>query len=195
MIKAILRSWILTSLSFCNRAHLMTKSTKWPLRPANTQINLGIRPVWSESSMSAWGNLGSLATHYAHSDDWSDWADAQADLSLRLAHRLFCWFCHEAAQICGWLVCWFFSFNCRVVTVKVPHTSLLWHIPPLCYPNSFSPLSFFLETTRVLTSVKAAPFMPRPVHALYLTVNSGPLLFKPHGKDSLKWNDGNGLYV
>ena len=87
---------------------------------------------------------------------WSDWADAQADLSLRLAHRLFCWFCHEAAQICGWVVCWFFSFNCRVVTVKVPHTSLLWHIPPLCYPNSFSPLSFFLETTRVLTSVKAA---------------------------------------
>ena len=27
---------------------------------------------------------------------WSDWADAQADLSLRWAQRLFCWFCHEA---------------------------------------------------------------------------------------------------
>ena len=30
---------------------------------------------------------------------WSDWADAQADLSLRWAHMPFCWFCHEAAHI------------------------------------------------------------------------------------------------
>ena len=26
-------------------------------------------PVWSESSLSAWRNLGSLATHWAHSED------------------------------------------------------------------------------------------------------------------------------
>ena len=31
--------------------------------------------------------------------DWvSDWVDAQADQSLRWAHRSFCWFCHETAQ-------------------------------------------------------------------------------------------------
>ena len=30
---------------------------------------------------------------------WSDWVDAQADLSLRWVHRSFCWFCHEAADI------------------------------------------------------------------------------------------------
>ena len=29
----------------------------------------------------------------------SDWADAQADLGLRWAHRSFCWFCHEAAHL------------------------------------------------------------------------------------------------
>ena len=29
-----------------------------------------------------------------------DWADAQADLSLRWAHMPFCWFCHGAAHIC-----------------------------------------------------------------------------------------------
>ena len=29
----------------------------------------------------------------------SAWAGAQADLSLRWAHMLFCWFCHEAPQI------------------------------------------------------------------------------------------------
>ena len=30
---------------------------------------------WSESSLSAWRKLGSLATHWAPSEDWSDWAN------------------------------------------------------------------------------------------------------------------------
>ena len=30
---------------------------------------------------------------------WSDWADDQADISLRWAQRPFCWFCHEVAHI------------------------------------------------------------------------------------------------
>ena len=59
------------------------------VRPAKTQISLCMRPVWSESSLSAWKNLGPLATHWAHSEDWSDWTDAQADLSLRWAHSHF----------------------------------------------------------------------------------------------------------
>ena len=33
--------------------HSMTKPTMWPVRPAKTQISLGIRPVWSESSLCA----------------------------------------------------------------------------------------------------------------------------------------------
>ena len=64
----------------------MTKPTKWPVRPAMTRISLGICPVWSESSLSAWRNIGPLATHWAHSKDWSDWVDAKADPSLRWAH-------------------------------------------------------------------------------------------------------------
>ena len=51
--------WIVTVLVELSR--LTTKPTKWHVRPAKIQINLGIRPVWSESSLS----------------------DAQADLSLR----------------------------------------------------------------------------------------------------------------
>ena len=39
------------------------------VRPAKTQISLGIRPVWSEPSLSAWRNLRSLATNWAHSED------------------------------------------------------------------------------------------------------------------------------
>ena len=38
--------------------------------PTNTQISLGVRPVWSESSLSAWRNLGPLTTHWAHSEDY-----------------------------------------------------------------------------------------------------------------------------
>ena len=45
------------------------KTNEMTLRPAKTQITLGIRPVWSESSLSAWRKLGSLATHWAHSED------------------------------------------------------------------------------------------------------------------------------
>ena len=41
-----------------------------------------------QSSLSAWRKLKSLANHWAHSKD-SDWADAQADLSLRWAHSHF----------------------------------------------------------------------------------------------------------
>ena len=75
------------------------------VRSAKTQISLGICSVWSESSLSAWRKPGSLATNWAHNEDWSDWADAQADLSLRWAHMSFCWFCHVAARLLNWYSC------------------------------------------------------------------------------------------
>ena len=46
----------------------MTKPTKL-VCPAKTRLSLGIRPVWSESSLSAWRNLWSLATHWVHRED------------------------------------------------------------------------------------------------------------------------------
>ena len=45
------------------------KTYKMAVCPAKTQISLGIRPVRSESSLSAWRKLGSIATHWAHSED------------------------------------------------------------------------------------------------------------------------------
>ena len=73
------------------------------VRPAKTYISLGIRPVWSVFAVrmkKAWV----LTCSYPLSAQrrlWSDWAYAQADLSLRWAHSLFSfWFCHEAAQLC-----------------------------------------------------------------------------------------------
>ena len=43
-------------------SRLMTKPTKWHVRPAKTRISMGICPDCSESSLSAWGKLGSLLT-------------------------------------------------------------------------------------------------------------------------------------
>ena len=68
------------------------KTNKVSVRPAKTQISLGICPVSSESLLSAWRNIGPLSTYWAHSED--------SDVSLRWAHRSFCWFCCMAAHIC-----------------------------------------------------------------------------------------------
>ena len=151
------------------------------MRPAKTQISLGIRPGWSESSLSAWRKLGSLAIHWADSEDsdqpghpsrlirvfavrmkkarvlsyplsgqrrlWSDWADAQADLSLRVAHS------HIVGFVMRRLIC--YSIHCREVhfvshclsktiasleLIFVPCFAHTMHImlPENCWPiNSF----------------------------------------------------------
>ena len=83
-----------------------TKPTKWPVRPAKTQISQVIHPVRSVSSLSTWRNLGSLLLSYSLSAQrslCSDWADSQADLSLRWAHMSFCWCCHAAAKMVSFI--------------------------------------------------------------------------------------------
>ena len=77
----------------------MTKPTEWHVCQAKTPISLGFHPVWSESSLYTQWVAKDPSFLHADSEDWSDWADTQADLSLRWVHVLFCWFCHEAAQI------------------------------------------------------------------------------------------------
>ena len=67
------------------------------VRPAKTQISLGIRPVWSESSLCAqWASKGPRFLH-ADSEDSDQIRPVWSESSLG-AHS-FCWFCHEAAQI------------------------------------------------------------------------------------------------
>ena len=62
------------------------QNQQYDLSAQQRQISPGIRPVWSESLLSVWRNIGPLSTYWACNEDWSDWADAQADLSLRWAH-------------------------------------------------------------------------------------------------------------
>ena len=42
----------------------------WLFEPPHDKTNkVTVRPVWSESSLSAWRKFGSLATHWTHSED------------------------------------------------------------------------------------------------------------------------------
>ena len=68
-------------------SHLMTKPTKWLC----TQRSL--RSAWAQ-----WVAKNPSFLH-ADSEDWSDWADAQADLSHHWAHMSFYRFCHVPAHI------------------------------------------------------------------------------------------------
>ena len=70
-------------------SHSMTKPTKWPMRPAKTQISLGIRPVWSESLLSTLSAQQRLIRLHG-CPDWSDFS---------LGAQSLCWFCCEAAHI------------------------------------------------------------------------------------------------
>ena len=74
-------------------SHDMIKPTKWVCAQRR------LRSAWaSESSLSAWRKLGSLATYSVHSEDWLDWVDAQAHLSLRWAHT------HFVGFVMSWLI-------------------------------------------------------------------------------------------
>ena len=61
----------------------MTKPTNWHMRPVKTQISLGICPVFAVCMKKA------LVLSYPLSAQQRLWVDAQADLSLRLAHSHF----------------------------------------------------------------------------------------------------------
>ena len=61
------------------------KTNRMSVPQGKTQISLGIRPVWSESSLCA--QWVAKDPSFLHAD--SDWANAQANLSLRRAHTHF----------------------------------------------------------------------------------------------------------
>ena len=67
--------------------------------PAKPQISLGICPVWSEISLSAFRNLGSLATHWAHSEDSDQTGGCPGWSESLLGTHSCCWFCHVVALI------------------------------------------------------------------------------------------------
>ena len=67
-----------------------------PPHDSNRQNGMCILPVWLESWLSAWRKLGSLATHWAKTDQTGRKPGWYESL---LSAQSFCWFCHEAAHI------------------------------------------------------------------------------------------------
>ena len=84
------------------------------MRPAKTQISLGIRQVWSVFAV----RMRKPCTHIyplsAHRRLWSDWADAQADLNLRWAHSHFVGFVVRRLHYIGFR-------GCRAAIIIMPY--------------------------------------------------------------------------
>ena len=51
--RCLLETYTIATINSLHMSRSVTKPTKWHVRPAKTQISLGIRPVWSESSLCA----------------------------------------------------------------------------------------------------------------------------------------------
>ena len=68
---------------------LHDKANKMAVRSAKTQISLGICLVWSVFAVRMRKALVLSYPLGARQRLWSDWVDAQADLSLRWAHSHF----------------------------------------------------------------------------------------------------------
>ena len=134
------------------------KTKKLTVRPAKTRISLGIRPVWSESFLCAQWVAEDRSFLQADSEDsdqtgwmpwliwvFADWVDAQADLSLRWAHRSFCWFCHEAAHIC------------MIFCIRVHSTVAPWSNAT---PASFEHKGQVIKHSFIVTGIKLQNMKP-----------------------------------
>ena len=91
---------LLRQSEFPYLSRIMTKPTKWHGRPAKTLIILGIRPVCSESSLSAWRKLGSLEPTECTAKTLIRLGGCPSWSESSLGAQSFCWFCHVEAHLC-----------------------------------------------------------------------------------------------
>ena len=87
------------------------KTNKMTVRPAKTQICLGIHPVCSESSLCAQWVAKDPSFLHADSKDSNQ------------TGRMPCWFCHEVAHLMASLTYTFHSSDCRFHLHKNPFDS------------------------------------------------------------------------
>ena len=143
------------------------KTNTRTVRPSKNQISLGIRPVWSESSLSTWRNFGCLAAHWAPIEDRYVFAGRILSLLL-LSWGGSCFtvlFSHPSS--CFWIT---------GVQELFPNFSTLWcHIRPSCYflshiinctKGSYLPLDCTFCDTACTTVLSYTP----KTLALYLSI-------------------------
>ena len=75
------------------------KTNNVTVRPAKTRISLGIRPVWSESSLCAQWVAKSPSFRHADSEALIRLGGCPGWSESSLGVHSLCWFCHEVAQM------------------------------------------------------------------------------------------------
>ena len=90
------RSTLVTMMNSYEPRH--DKTNKMRARPAKTQISLGIRPVWSESSLGAQWVAKNPSFLHADSENSHQTGRCPGWSVSSLGAHSFCWFCHVAAQ-------------------------------------------------------------------------------------------------
>ena len=116
--------WSYQNKSFGEMLKGFSDTPIWATTWQNQQ-NECIRPVWSESSLSAWRKLGSLATHWVHSEGSDQTGRMPKLIWVFAGWQSLCWFCQEAAH---------WSFN-RWVHLSKDRLFVLW--PIICPLTSF----------------------------------------------------------
>ena len=111
--------------------YLMIKPTKWSVCSAKARVSLGIRPVWSESSLCAQWVAKDPRFHHADSED-SDQTGRTSRLIWVFAGRT----CHFVGFVMGWLMC---SYTGMFSSDQFG--------PSIFYGHSFSHFKFHLYVT------------------------------------------------
>ena len=103
-----LKTWALLVLRMM-LLYFTTKSYRWAAAWQNQQTDLctqrRLRSAWASarsyqsSQCTQWIAKCLKLSSCGQRRLWSDWAHAQSDLSLRWAHKPFCWFWHDATQM------------------------------------------------------------------------------------------------
>ena len=114
------------------------------VRPVKTQIS----PVWSESSLSAWRKLGSLATHWVHSEDSDQigrmprliWVFAGRTLILLVCHVVL-HFSYYSNKVSFLTFSPLSSFNVSTLLARTSIGSLNLLLPIMSSRNSSIPSS------------------------------------------------------
>ena len=104
------------------------KTNETTVHPAKTQVSLGMVPVWPVFTVCSMGSLGLKLSSCRQRRLWSDWVDAEADLSLRWAHSHFAGFVTRRLKCDSLLLKHLIrkvSTSLRVLVQNVPLKNLL----------------------------------------------------------------------
>ena len=114
---------MLTWQKFTEMSHLMTKPTKWHVRPAETQISLGNRPVWSESSLCTQWVAKVLSFFHADSEDSDQTGQMPRLIGVFTGHT-----CHFVGFVVRLLICflWRTDENYPSIIIKYPPQLSFW---------------------------------------------------------------------